>query len=90
MQPAPGVALHNMPHQAPQYQQQQPPYMMMPPQAQPVPQMWPQQPQAVSPQGQPPQPANADEVRTLWIGDLQYWMDENYLFNCFAHTGEVC
>uniref|UniRef100_A0A0A0LX40 RRM domain-containing protein n=1 Tax=Cucumis sativus TaxID=3659 RepID=A0A0A0LX40_CUCSA len=90
--PAPGVAPHNIPHQAPQYQQQQPPYMMMqpqPPQAQPVPQMWPQQPQAGSPQGQPPQPANGDEVRTLWIGDLQYWMDENYIFNCFAHTGEV-
>ncbi|XP_023518995.1 polyadenylate-binding protein RBP45-like isoform X2 [Cucurbita pepo subsp. pepo] len=92
MQPAPGVAPHNMPHQAPQYQQQQPPYMMMPPQppqTQPVPQMWPQQPQAASPQGQPPQPASGDEVRTLWIGDLQYWMDENALFNCFAHTGEI-
>ncbi|KHN37596.1 Polyadenylate-binding protein RBP45B, partial [Glycine soja] len=34
-------------------------------------------------------PASADEVRTLWIGDLQYWMDENYLYTCFAHTGEV-
>ncbi|KAJ1405593.1 RNA-binding domain superfamily [Sesbania bispinosa] len=76
-----------------QYQQQQPPYMMMPPQpqAQPPP-MW-------APSAQPPvqsvpppqsvQPASADEIRTLWIGDLQYWMDENYLYNCFAHTGEV-
>ncbi|XP_057442030.1 uncharacterized protein LOC130733787 [Lotus japonicus] len=27
--------------------------------------------------------------RTLWIGDLQYWMDENYLYTCFAHTDEV-
>ncbi|KAG6573194.1 Polyadenylate-binding protein RBP45B, partial [Cucurbita argyrosperma subsp. sororia] len=92
MQPVPGVAPHSMPHQAPQYQQQQPPYMMMPPQppqVQPAPQMWPQQPQASSPQGQPSQPANADEVRTLWIGDLQYWMDENYIFNCLAHTGEI-
>ncbi|KAJ4967373.1 hypothetical protein NE237_019222 [Protea cynaroides] len=26
---------------------------------------------------------------TLWIGDLQYWIDESYLHNCFAHTGEV-
>ena len=30
------------------------------------------------------------DVRTLWIGDLQYWMDENYISNCFLHTGEVC
>lgn len=35
------------------------------------------------------QPASADEVRTLWIGDLQYWMDENYLRDCFAQTGEA-
>ncbi|KAG0494562.1 hypothetical protein HPP92_005556 [Vanilla planifolia] len=36
-----------------------------------------------------PQPSSADEVRTLWIGDLQYWMEESYIHNCFAHTGEV-
>ncbi|XP_015571309.1 polyadenylate-binding protein RBP47B' [Ricinus communis] len=35
------------------------------------------------------QPATLEEVRTLWIGDLQYWVDENYLSSCFAHTGEV-
>lgn len=35
------------------------------------------------------QPASIEEVRTLWIGDLQYWVDENYLTHCFAHTGEV-
>ena len=41
-------------------------------------------------QNQPQVPAtNADEVRTLWIGDLQYWMDENYIHTCFAPTGEV-
>ncbi|XP_019463043.1 PREDICTED: polyadenylate-binding protein RBP45-like isoform X2 [Lupinus angustifolius] len=40
-------------------------------------------------QQQHQQPTNADEIRTLWIGDLQYWMDENYLYTCFAHTGEV-
>ncbi|KQJ95099.1 polyadenylate-binding protein RBP45 [Brachypodium distachyon] len=34
-------------------------------------------------------PAGPNEVRTLWIGDLQYWMDENYVYGCFAHTGEV-
>ena len=30
-----------------------------------------------------------EEVRTLWIGDLQYWVDESYLSQCFAHNGEV-
>ncbi|KAJ1422001.1 RNA-binding domain superfamily [Sesbania bispinosa] len=30
-----------------------------------------------------------EEVRTLWIGDLQYWLDESYLSQCFAHTGDV-
>ncbi|CAM8970615.1 unnamed protein product [Rhodiola kirilowii] len=35
------------------------------------------------------QPATADEVRTLWIGDLQYWADETCLQSCFAHTNEV-
>lgn len=35
------------------------------------------------------QPTSLEEVRTLWIGDLQYWVDENYLHSCFAHTGEV-
>ncbi|KAI7980958.1 Polyadenylate-binding protein RBP45 [Camellia lanceoleosa] len=34
-------------------------------------------------------PASSDEVRTLWIGDLQYWMDEQYLVNCFAQIGKV-
>ncbi|XP_011628461.1 polyadenylate-binding protein RBP45 isoform X2 [Amborella trichopoda] len=62
--------------------------------------MWNQQPQPqpqVQPQAQAQpmqvqysmQPASADEVRTLWIGDLQYWMDEAYIHSCFAHTGEV-
>ncbi|CAI5510688.1 unnamed protein product [Closterium sp. Naga37s-1] len=31
----------------------------------------------------------ADEPRTLWVGDLQYWMDETYLWNAFASTGQV-
>ena len=92
MQPGPGMAppptMGQQPNQ--QYQQQQP-YMMMPPQPQPPP-MWAPSAQP-PPQSVPPpqtvQPASADEVRTLWIGDLQYWMDENYLYTCFAHTGEV-
>ncbi|KAK6160732.1 hypothetical protein DH2020_004113 [Rehmannia glutinosa] len=26
---------------------------------------------------------------TIWVGDLHNWMDEDYLRNCFAKTGEV-
>ncbi|KAL9392738.1 hypothetical protein Peur_016658 [Populus x canadensis] len=100
-QPGPGGAMLPQQQQPPQ-QYQQPPYMMMmppPPMAQaqpPPPHMWAQHqahqasippPQQQQGQGQPP--ATADEVRTLWIGDLQYWMDENYIASCFAHTGEV-
>ncbi|KAJ6801973.1 uncharacterized protein M6B38_192880 [Iris pallida] len=35
------------------------------------------------------QPASVEEIRTLWIGDLQYWVEESYLQGCFSHTGEV-
>ncbi|KAF1895515.1 hypothetical protein Lal_00044166 [Lupinus albus] len=69
----------------------QQPYVIMPHQPQ-APPMWQQQQPSQSvapPQQLPSQPQSADEVRTLWIGDLQYWMDENYLYQCFAHTGEV-
>eukprot|EP00212_Chloropicon_laureae_P007942 CAMPEP_0197496944 /NCGR_PEP_ID=MMETSP1311-20131121/48269_1 /TAXON_ID=464262 /ORGANISM="Genus nov. species nov., Strain RCC856" /LENGTH=149 /DNA_ID=CAMNT_0043042571 /DNA_START=205 /DNA_END=651 /DNA_ORIENTATION=- len=27
--------------------------------------------------------------RTLWMGDLAYWMDENFLMSLFASTGEM-
>ncbi|KAJ3670442.1 hypothetical protein LUZ60_010766 [Juncus effusus] len=47
---------------------------------------WTQQMAAPPQQGQQQQ---GGEIRTLWIGDLQYWMDENYLNGCFASTGEV-
>nr|GMC51777.1 polyadenylate-binding protein RBP45 [Ipomoea batatas] len=33
--------------------------------------------------------SSPSEVKSLWIGDLQYWMDESYVNGCFAHTGEV-
>ncbi|CAE5957213.1 unnamed protein product [Arabidopsis arenosa] len=86
-QPPPGGIL---PHHAPppsaqqQYGYQQPsPYGIAG--AAPPPQMW--NPQAAAPPSA--QPTTADEIRTLWIGDLQYWMDENFLYGCFAHTGEM-
>ncbi|GMH30252.1 hypothetical protein Nepgr_032095 [Nepenthes gracilis] len=78
-----------------QYSQQQ---WMMPPQQQVQPQhalptMWGQQPPPPQPISMPPQqyqqPASADELRTLWIGGLQYWMDESYIQSCFAQTNEV-
>lgn len=99
MQPSNGVVPSQlappMDPQNQQYQQQQQQaWMMMSQQYQSQP-MWNQQP-APQAAAQAPQqlysaaqPATADEVRTLWIGDLQPWMDENYLLGCFAHTGEV-
>eukprot|EP00232_Nephroselmis_pyriformis_P025449 CAMPEP_0182866768 /NCGR_PEP_ID=MMETSP0034_2-20130328/8372_1 /TAXON_ID=156128 /ORGANISM="Nephroselmis pyriformis, Strain CCMP717" /LENGTH=184 /DNA_ID=CAMNT_0024999099 /DNA_START=78 /DNA_END=629 /DNA_ORIENTATION=+ len=35
------------------------------------------------------QNSTESESRTLWMGDLNYWMDENYLYGLFAHTGDV-
>lgn len=32
---------------------------------------------------------DVDDIKSLWIGDLQQWMDENYLISIFASTGEV-
>lgn len=42
----------------------------------------------------PPSPnsqfgSNNGENKTVWVGDLLQWMDENYLHSCFANTGEV-
>ncbi|KAK3150090.1 hypothetical protein QOZ80_3AG0227820 [Eleusine coracana subsp. coracana] len=57
----------------------------------PPPAVWGQPP----PQSAPaPVPAPSgggvgNEAKTLWIGDLQYWMDENYLYSCFSQAGEV-
>ncbi|XP_008806741.2 polyadenylate-binding protein RBP45 [Phoenix dactylifera] len=89
----------------PQYPQAQPQPMwnqqpsQIPPPVQPPPQLQPP-PQYPVPTPVPavapspvtvaaPQPASGDEIRTLWMGDLQYWMDESYVHGCFAHTGEV-
>ncbi|KAL8140342.1 hypothetical protein V2J09_006363 [Rumex salicifolius] len=85
---------------AQQHYQQQLPQHQYPQQGwvmQQQPGMWGQPPQAVAPSQQQyrqpapdsAQPTNAEDVRTLWIGDLQYWMDENYLTTCFPQTGEI-
>ncbi|XP_010433418.1 PREDICTED: polyadenylate-binding protein RBP45C [Camelina sativa] len=56
-------------------------------------------PQSAPSPGQPQQqqyggggsqnPGSAGEIRSLWIGDLQPWMDENYLMTVFNVTGEA-
>ena len=80
-------------HKQSQYQQppQPPQQYALPPQQQYA--LLPQQPVYYPQQAAvaPPQQAQAagDEIRTLWIGDLQYFMDENYLLSCFSQSGEV-
>ncbi|XP_004501589.1 polyadenylate-binding protein RBP47C'-like [Cicer arietinum] len=34
------------------------------------------------------QRSSADN-KTIWVGDLHHWMDENYLHCCFASTAEI-
>ncbi|GLT47016.1 hypothetical protein SLA2020_207380 [Shorea laevis] len=43
----------------------------------------PQPPQQQQSQG------SSSENKTIWVGDLHHWMDENYLHGCFASTGEI-
>ncbi|VFQ81708.1 unnamed protein product [Cuscuta campestris] len=81
------------PYQAPppQQQQQQSPYYYQQPQSQgivPPPSLQNQQPPQYN-DSAAAQPASSDEIRSLWVGDLQGWMDEDYLTRCFYATGEV-
>uniref|UniRef100_A0A7N0ZQ91 RRM domain-containing protein n=1 Tax=Kalanchoe fedtschenkoi TaxID=63787 RepID=A0A7N0ZQ91_KALFE len=48
-----------------------------------------QAPTAHQPQPQAGSNGSNGENKTIWVGDLHQWMDENYLHNCFAPTGEV-
>ncbi|GAB4846151.1 Polyadenylate-binding protein rbp45 [Ancistrocladus abbreviatus] len=75
---------HQQPLQMwPAQQHQQPPQVgVLPPAQQPLQGQSQQYPTGAS-------VVNSDEIRSLWIGDLQYWMDESYLWNCFAQTQEV-
>ncbi|XP_076901746.1 polyadenylate-binding protein RBP47C'-like [Bidens hawaiensis] len=41
------------------------------------------------PAAQPHAAGAGGDNRTIWVGDLHNWMDEDYLRNCFASTGEV-
>ncbi|WCJ35378.1 RNA-binding protein 47C [Euphorbia peplus] len=44
---------------------------------------------AAQQQHHPNQQGSAGENKTIWIGDLHHWMDENYLHTCFVSTGEI-
>ncbi|KAL4272714.1 hypothetical protein GQ457_13G002270 [Hibiscus cannabinus] len=93
---APPSSMTNDPSQTQQYQQQ--PWMMTSQQqqaGQPVPPPAGWNPQPVPPPSQMQQysagsaATGSGEIRSLWIGDLQPWMDENYIISIFAQTGEV-
>eukprot|EP01018_Ginkgo_biloba_P024658 Gb_07135 [translate_table: standard] len=81
MQPTPSAGLPVPSTADPQQQQvqSQQQWMMQPPMQQ----------HYVQQQQSQPHPQYNDEMKTLWVGDLQYWMDENYLQSCFAQNGEV-
>lgn len=34
-------------------------------------------------------PGIPEDSKTLWVGELAYWMDEAYLASCFNASGEV-
>lgn len=36
-----------------------------------------------------PQGNNVEERKTLWVGDVQTWMDESYLRSLFSKTGHI-
>ncbi|KAE8704356.1 Polyadenylate-binding protein RBP45B [Hibiscus syriacus] len=96
---APPPSLTNDPSQTQYYQQQQPlqPWMMTHQQqqaSQPVPPPAGWNPPPVPPPYQmhwysDSAATGSGEIRSLWIGDLQPWMDENYLLSIFAQTGAV-
>ncbi|KAJ9153770.1 hypothetical protein P3X46_027177 [Hevea brasiliensis] len=98
-QPGAGVVPQQLPTDQ-QYQQQPPPqqWMMMQQQQQPVPPPSGWTPPPLPPPSQYGVPqtvaqggagVDSNEIKSLWIGDLQQWMDENYLYSIFVNTGEV-
>lgn len=47
------------------------------------------QPHHLPMQHSQPLQGSGGENKTIWVGDLQHWMDETYLHNCFGSFGEV-
>ncbi|XP_039028059.1 polyadenylate-binding protein RBP45C-like isoform X2 [Hibiscus syriacus] len=85
---APPQSMAADPSQSQQYHQQQQAGQPVPPHS-----GWNHQP-VPSPSQMQQYPAgsaatSSGEIRSLWIGDLQPWMDENYIINIFAETREV-
>ncbi|KAI3769858.1 hypothetical protein L6452_00972 [Arctium lappa] len=33
--------------------------------------------------------SSSEDNKTIWVGDLQHWMDKTYLQSCFSQIGEV-
>ncbi|KAJ6752249.1 hypothetical protein OIU85_002654 [Salix viminalis] len=93
MMQQPGIAGVGVqqPDQQQQYQQQW--MMQQQQQSQPVPPPAGWTPPPVPPPSQygsaAGSAAGGEEVKSLWIGDLQQWMDENYILSIFSTTGEV-
>ncbi|KAK9270184.1 hypothetical protein L1049_025760 [Liquidambar formosana] len=67
-------------------------HQMMPPQHYPPQAYMPYhqyQPVQHQQQQQQLQQGSNGENKTIWVGDLHQWMDENYLHSCFGSTGEL-
>ncbi|KAL0323085.1 UNVERIFIED_CONTAM: Polyadenylate-binding protein RBP47C' [Sesamum angustifolium] len=77
MMPAPHYAPHYMPYH--HHLHHHPPLPPPPP-----PQQQQQQQTGATNGG-----GSNGENRTIWVGDLHNWMDEDYLRSCFASTGRV-
>lgn len=87
--PPPPMWGHPQQHMPPQYAPPPQQYAPPPPhQYGPPPQQYAQPPpqQYGAQMAGGPAPGGED-IRSLWIGDLQYWMDEAYLHNAFAPMG---
>jgi hypothetical protein len=87
--PPPGAAAmvmqpHHMAPPPPQFAPTHfvPFHAVAPPRAQSV-------PAAVALGSPAPHQPGQEENKSVWVGDLHYWMDENYLHSCFGYTGEV-
>ncbi|GLT71090.1 hypothetical protein SLA2020_431320 [Shorea laevis] len=73
-----------------QHQMMPPQHYGPPPPPPPPPHYVPYHPYQQRVQVQHPQQQGSDggENKTIWVGDLHHWMDENYLHSCFASIGE--
>ncbi|KAL6975286.1 Polyadenylate-binding protein rbp45 [Sarracenia purpurea var. burkii] len=75
--------------QPPQFWPQQLPQAAVPPPQQTQPQAMQMPTQQQQQQQYSAEQTGSNEIKSLWIGELQYWMDENYIYNCFAQSGEL-